>query len=322
MVTVLTTAFDAERHLAQAVESVLAQTFEDFEYLIVDDCSQDATPEIVERYARRDDRVRYVRRDRQGGPYVAANEGFRQARGKYVARLDADDVCFPTRLERQLEFLSSHPDLRACASEVDLIEDDEVRPFTRKPPILPGSLKWRVCVREMPMPSTTFVEVAAWSAVGGFREQELSQDLRFWCDLARRHWLGIVHEPLVYWRVHPSQLSQTRRSLQESLAFDVLRDHLQELTGESWSLGDVALLRFLAYRPTSLRHGRSALTRFERLWRADPSLSPEERRELEELGRDLRSGHVQVWLRNKLESRSWGRAALRLRSGIVRLARS
>src|SRR5688572_29405366 len=109
LLTVVTTARDAARYLPEAIESVQAQTFSDWEYVIIDDASTDETPPILDRYASADSRTRVIRREVSAGPYAAANHGFAAARGRYVARLDADDYASPERFERQLAFLAANP---------------------------------------------------------------------------------------------------------------------------------------------------------------------------------------------------------------------
>jgi glycosyltransferase involved in cell wall biosynthesis len=317
LVTVLTAARNAEVHIAEAIESIRAQTFSDWEYIIVDDASSDNTSTIIARYASIDHRIRIVRRNERGGPYVAANQGFAQAKGRYVARLDSDDVALPRRLERQLEFLSANPRLRACASEVMLLEDGRSRAMRDEFPILPGSLKWRFFFRTL-MPSTTLIETSAWADVGGFKELPLSQDLRLWCDLARRRWLGVVPEPLVRWRVHDQQLSAQHYDLQQALALDVFRDHLAELSAGDWSEDDVDRLRWIIVRPIGLRHARRVLARWEELWGRDTTLTRDERRELAKMTRWLRVKHVRLEAREALASRRWGSRFLDVRRRIRR----
>src|SRR5687768_3609783 len=106
-VTVLMPVYKGERHIAEAIDSVLAQTFRDFELLIVNDGSTDGTAAIVKAY--NDQRIVLLSRP-NGGVSAALNTGLEQARGEYIARFDADDVCYPHRLQVQYDFLRSHPD--------------------------------------------------------------------------------------------------------------------------------------------------------------------------------------------------------------------
>lgn len=107
-VSVITSVYNCERYLAEAVESVLAQTVTDFEYIIVDDGSTDKTPEIIEDFILRDSRIKTVRIE-NSGPANARNVALQRAKGNWIAILDADDVCLPHRLEYQVKFVKDHP---------------------------------------------------------------------------------------------------------------------------------------------------------------------------------------------------------------------
>lgn len=118
-VTVLMSVHNGGEYLAGAVRSVLTQTFHDFEFLIIDDCSTDASLQVAASFD--DPRIRIIRNNRNMGLAISLNKGFDLARGKYIARMDSDDVCRPDRLERQLAWLKSHPTVGACGSWVRYI---------------------------------------------------------------------------------------------------------------------------------------------------------------------------------------------------------
>jgi len=115
VITVFVPAYNAEPYLSEAIESVLAQTFRDFELLVIDDGSRDQTRQIAEAWAARDSRIRVVSRANRGRP-ATRNEAFELARGRYLAALDADDLATPQRLERQLAFMEANPALVASGS--------------------------------------------------------------------------------------------------------------------------------------------------------------------------------------------------------------
>lgn len=123
LVSVLMPAYNARRYVAEAIGSVLAQTWRDFELLIIDDGSTDDTAAILARHAAADPRVRVLSR-RNGGIGAALNDGLVQARGELVARMDADDFCLPQRFARQVEFLRQAPDCVLVGSRVLLIDPD------------------------------------------------------------------------------------------------------------------------------------------------------------------------------------------------------
>jgi glycosyltransferase involved in cell wall biosynthesis len=116
-VSVVMTVFNAERYLREAAESILKQTFRDFEFIIVNDGSTDRSAEILNDYARGDARVRIISRGNKG-IVASANEGIAAARGEYLARMDADDVSLPQRFERQVRYLDEHPECVVVGSRV------------------------------------------------------------------------------------------------------------------------------------------------------------------------------------------------------------
>ncbi|WP_295526143.1 glycosyltransferase [Novosphingobium sp. Chol11] len=107
--SVAMSVYNAERFLAEAIESVLAQTFSDFEFLILDDGSTDGSRKIIEHYARRDPRIRMIARENRG-LIISLNQLLDEARAPLVARMDADDICLPERFAKQIAFLESNPD--------------------------------------------------------------------------------------------------------------------------------------------------------------------------------------------------------------------
>lgn len=122
MVTVLMPVYNAARYLREALESVLSQTYRDFELLVIDDASTDASADLVGSF--HDPRIRLLRNDSNLGVARTLNRGAQLARGRYLARMDADDVCLPERLKRQVEYLELHPEVEVLGTRVELIGAD------------------------------------------------------------------------------------------------------------------------------------------------------------------------------------------------------
>ena len=122
--------YNCRRYVAEAVESILGQTFSDFEFLIIDDGSTDGTLPILERYAARDPRVRLTSRPNKGVP-ATLKELVDQSRGEFIARMDADDIALPERFKKQVDYLRSHPDCVVVGCRVWEIDadGDPVREF-------------------------------------------------------------------------------------------------------------------------------------------------------------------------------------------------
>ena len=113
-VSVVLPVYDGERYLAEAIRSVLAQTYEDFELIVIDDGSTDHTEEVLSAIS--DARLRVIRFPEHRGLVEALNCGIRRSHSALIARMDADDVCMPRRLERQVAFLNAHPDVAICGT--------------------------------------------------------------------------------------------------------------------------------------------------------------------------------------------------------------
>lgn len=108
LVSIIMPTYNCGAFIAQAIESVVSQTYQDWELLIQDDCSTDNTFEVVKKYAEGDVRIRYVCNAQNGGAAISRNEALQRAKGRWIAFLDADDMWLPTKLERQLEFMTKN----------------------------------------------------------------------------------------------------------------------------------------------------------------------------------------------------------------------
>jgi hypothetical protein len=206
---------DAGAHLHEAIESLAAQTMEDFEVVAVDDGSTDGSAEALDAWARRDRRVRVLRQEPSG--IVAALERARtQARGPYLARMDADDVSHPERLARQLALMEASPDLVGCGCRVEYFPREAVRDGARRyerwlnASATPDEIACAIFV-ECPLAHPTFfLRAAAVEAVGGYRREPWPEDydllLRLWAAGGR---LAKVPETLLFWREGPERLSRT-----------------------------------------------------------------------------------------------------------------
>jgi glycosyltransferase involved in cell wall biosynthesis len=206
VVSTIVPMFQAEEHLAEALDSALGQTVADIEVIVVDDGSTDGGPGIAQAYAERDSRVRYLRQE-NGGVARARNAGLRLARAQYVAFLDSDDVWLPPKLERQLAaafdgVLYSDAYLLVEGEAGDRRISDAVEPAS-------GAILERLLDENVVPLTTAFFPTALARRFGGFDEQLRSvEDLDLWLRMAAagiefRH----MAEPLARYRVHPGSLS-------------------------------------------------------------------------------------------------------------------
>jgi glycosyltransferase involved in cell wall biosynthesis len=214
-VSVLMPVYNAARYLAEAVESILGQTFADFEFLIIDDGSTDRSRATLERYAAHDRRIRLASRPNTGYT-VALNELLGLARGELLARMDGDDVALPTRLARQVDYLRAHPDVVCVGTAVQFI--DAAGRFLR--PRHPGmdheEIQQRALAGDCPLnhPSV-MMRRAAVEAVGGYHaEFEPAEDLDLWLRLSEVGRLTNLPEVLMKYRQHAGSVSEQYQRLQ------------------------------------------------------------------------------------------------------------
>lgn len=123
-VSVIMPTYNAERYLRSSINSILNQTYQNFELIIIDDCSTDATPTILEEYSEKDDRVKTITNRKNLGPAKSRNKGIKMARGKYIAVQDSDDISLPERLERQVEYLERNKDVVILGTSAYIIDDE------------------------------------------------------------------------------------------------------------------------------------------------------------------------------------------------------
>jgi hypothetical protein len=302
-ITVLTAVRNGEKYLPATLASLQAQTFEDWEWILVDDASADATPRLIEAAQKQDARLKLLRRTQAGGPFIAASDGMRYASGKYVARTDADDLSAPERFERQLAFLQTQPGVSACATFCQLFDDSGRLNYFYTAPLTSGSLKWYLVLRCPLIHSSAMLERAAlqrfydtspalktyqqWSEDPQAEPYAVVpdvEDYRMWCTLARDGVLAVLPETLVYYRRHAHSVSRLRQTEQQQLARQVQQEHLTKLTHRTWRVSEREALYAASHAQSfPLTAGLHALQRWEQLWTQDQTLTDRERAELREL---------------------------------------
>ncbi|MDQ2803725.1 MAG: glycosyltransferase [Pseudomonadota bacterium] len=231
-VSVLMPAFNAERTVRQAINSVLAQTFEDFELLVVNDGSDDGTAAILDSIA--DPRLRVITNPRNLGIVGAANRGAAMARGRYIARLDADDIARPTRLARQVSFLDRHPDILLLGTEMTDLERGQMRPSRRLVDTDPVVLRWLMHLGNPIGHSTMIFRADVLDRLGGYMRAAfpLADDFDFAHRVLRLGAVAMLPERLVVYRRHAGSLTQRREAELIGLTTAVLSEAYRPLLND------------------------------------------------------------------------------------------
>lgn len=217
-ITVAMSVYNGERFLPRAIESILGQTFTDFEFLILDDGSKDASRSIIEDYAARDTRIRPILRDNKG-LIVSLNQLLGEARAPIIARMDADDISLPRRFARQYDFLTEHPDYAVIGTWADDIDEND-RPWPISAPAHPvthenfldrirtgGPL---MCHPAVMMRRDTVLSVGGYHAA-----YQHCEDLDLWLRLTSVARLGSLPEQLIRYRHYADQVSSRHAAQQQ-----------------------------------------------------------------------------------------------------------
>lgn len=255
-VSVVMPYYNAEENLRECLDSILCQTMPQFELLVVDDGSSDGSTPIIREKQCQDPRIRLISPGRVG-LVEALNQGVAAARAPLVARMDADDIMEPTRLEKQLKFMHSHPDVALVACQVSIFPELGKRDGFREyglwqnrcisPEDIADEIYW-----ESPLahPSVLFRK-AVVEEVGGYRSGNFPEDYELWLRLNRAGYrMAKVPEVLLHWRDHANRLTRTDPRYAR-LAFDTLR--AQFLAQDSRLLGQRPLVIWGASRPSRKR---------------------------------------------------------------------
>jgi glycosyltransferase involved in cell wall biosynthesis len=230
-ISIIMPVWNGEKFLREAVDSVLNQTFADWELILIDDGSTDATPEILRAYAKADSRVRAHRLD-HAGIVVALNHGLAEAKGDWIARLDADDISEPIRLERQWEAVNRHPRAVLCHTGTALFGDAGIMSGTTRLPRSRSFTALRLCYQCPITHSTVMFRREAALAVGGYRPEERhAEDFSLWGRLLAQGEFVALPEKLVRFRLHQQSVSRQNLELQQALARKIGVRHCREFMG-------------------------------------------------------------------------------------------
>lgn len=215
LVSVILPVYNAGEYLDTAIESVLSQTFTNFELLLLDDGSTDGSLSRLEYYASQDTRCKVYSRPNRGVAFTL-NEGLNLASSDLIIRMDQDDICRPQRFEKQIRYMAEHPECVLVGSRVQLI-DPEAMPMMEMGHCqtheeIDAGLSWGGAFIFDP---TIVVRKSAILAVGGYRaEYEYAEDLDLFLRLAEVGRLANLPDVLVEYRQHSTSMSYARRDLQ------------------------------------------------------------------------------------------------------------
>lgn len=211
LVSVVMANYNGGKYLPRTIESVLDQSYQNLEFIMVDDCSTDNSREVMEYYEKKDSRVRTLFLEKNSQVCVATNRGLEMIQGTYLARIDSDDVWRPGKLEKQMTYLQEHPECGCCFTLVDVIDENDQDANAKQPELFrlfdernKSQEEWirslffkgnSLCHASSVMPVSTF------RAVGNYHPAYLQlQDYHMWVKIAAKFPIYVMQERLVEYR--------------------------------------------------------------------------------------------------------------------------
>ncbi len=206
-ISVIIPTYNAAEYLPEAIESVLAQTFKDYELIVVDDGSTDGTESVVKKFG---DRIRYFRQENRG-PGAAKNLGIRNSRGPLLATLDADDKWVPHKLQAQYEYMKAHPEAGMVNANVSTFDEKGIVTYEVDGTLRKTYQGWvfdRLIIQNFIASGTVMFRKECLDKVGLFPENYMiSEDWHLWLRIAKEYPVGYINEPLGLYRWQEKSLT-------------------------------------------------------------------------------------------------------------------
>ena len=243
-VTVLMSVYNGEEYLREAIESILNQTFEDFEFLIINDGSTDSSRDIVLSY--RDPRAKLIDNEVNIGLTRSLNRGLELARGEYIARMDADDVSLAERLEKQVSYLETRPEIGVLGTWVKYIDGYGRSIKEMHPPMGPDLIKWSLLFGNRLVHSSVMIQSAILEQVGTYsNEMIVAQDYDLWVRVSfeTQFQLAILHEELHLLRRDIRSMMTRHDHVVEQEATGIMQMAISTMLGEKVPVEVIVSLR-------------------------------------------------------------------------------
>lgn len=229
-VTVLMSVYNGEKYLRKAIDSILNQTFKDFEFLIVNDGSTDKTAEILQFY--HDPRIKIINNEKNIGLTKSLNKGLKLVKGEYIARMDADDVSISERLQKQVNMLERKPDLGMVGTWYCVVDEKDNIKYEVKNDGNPVILRWKLLFNNIFAHSSVMMREKTCEDIEGYNpEFEASQDYDLWSRIVKKWQIGLVPKILCHRRKRTEHsITVEKNKTQKAGAREVGVRNIGELT--------------------------------------------------------------------------------------------
>jgi glycosyltransferase involved in cell wall biosynthesis len=203
LISVVLPVYNVEKYIKECMDSILNQTLQDFEVLVIDDSSTDNTLKIIESY--KDSRIVIIKKETNRGLVSSLNLGFEVARGKYIARVDGDDINALDRFQKQIQFLELNKHIDICGSALKLIDENECKIVTY--PRTDEEIKAKLLISCSIAHPTIILRKEAFYNINYDINYKHAEDYELWSRIIETHRFYNLQEVLYYYRVHEEQVS-------------------------------------------------------------------------------------------------------------------
>lgn len=242
-ISVLMSVYNGEKHIREAIESILNQTYRNFDFIILDDASTDTTPQIIQSMAHQDDRIKILKNRRKLGLTKSLNKGLALAEGKYLARMDADDISLPDRFVNQVDFLDTNPEIGVGGTAYRVIDEEGKVGQIHHPLTAPIILRWSSYFKNPLVHSTVVMRREILKNEEGYDERfKTAQDYDLWQRLGGKTRLANLPDVLLYLRKHDENITYQKNVEQRENSHRVSKRAISSLLGTDVSVGDIILL--------------------------------------------------------------------------------
>jgi glycosyltransferase involved in cell wall biosynthesis len=247
-ISVVLPVYNGQRFLAEAVNSVLKQTFREFQFVIVDDGSTDRSAEMLEGFARSDSRVVVQPHLRNLGICSTMNDACRLASGEYLAVMNQDDVCQPQRLERQVAFLRRHPDIGVVGGAVEIVDERGRRRGVKRYPTAPGFVPWAMLFYNCFAHPAVMMRRQALEAAGYYPTgyDGGAEDYALFMRISRATRVANLDDVVLRYRVWGGNVTTKAWEAQENSCTRIVRDAVEQIVSRSVPVELAAALRGLS----------------------------------------------------------------------------
>jgi len=229
-ISVIMSVYNGQRHVSKAIDSIIAQTFSDWQFLIVDDASTDGTAVILKDYAAKDGRIKIITNPENLGLTKSLNIAIGRAEAEFLARQDADDISTPARLEKQLSYMEQHPEVAVVGCLGEIRNADGIVRKSKDRKFSGAGMKRYLAKHNVFIHGSVMMRKSCLAKVGFYREFfRYAQDYDLWLRLSEHFDLAILPEHLYWYSLGEEAISASQRLMQEQYADIARKLHAERL---------------------------------------------------------------------------------------------